>query len=85
MTPPERARGIPWQCLPSNSIGVTSQLSPLHQCLFTAAGVEETGTSSEFSLSVCTHTHSSTASTLPGQVPGDLRQLHLTEWPGGPT
>ena len=57
MTPPERARGIPWQCLPSNSIGVTSQLSLLHQCLFTAAGVEETGTSSEFSLSVCTHTH----------------------------
>lgn len=56
MTPPERARGVPWQCLPSNSIGVTSRLSLFRKYLFTAAGVEETGTSSEFSLSLHTHT-----------------------------
>lgn len=85
MTPPERARGVPWQGLPSNSIGVTSQLSLFHKYLFTAAGVEETGTSSEFSLSLHTHTHPFTASVLPRQVPGGLRQLHLTEWPRGPT
>ena len=56
MTPPKRARGIPWQCLPSNSIGVTSQLSLLHQYLFTAAGVEETGPVQSF-LSLSAHTH----------------------------
>lgn len=56
MTPPERARGVPWQCLPSNSIGVTSRPSLFRKYLFTAAGVGETGTSSEFSLSLHTYT-----------------------------
>lgn len=52
------------------------------QCLSAAAGVGRQG-QFQFSLSFFLYI-TFTASVLPRQVPGGLRQLHLTEWPGVP-